>query len=321
MSDTGTVFLCLPVIFKVTILGSSSAIPSRERFPTAQVLNIHDRLFLVDCAEGTQMQLRRYRIPLQRIQYIFISHLHSDHFLGLPGLLSTMSLLGRSKDLHIFCPKGLDDFINAHNKVSGQEFRFKLHYHFLEDGVRRLLELDRLEIDSMPVSHSVPCWAFRFREKPGKPNVRKEAIDEYNLTTLEIVSLKSGKKFEGHEMRDLPVDKIVVPPAPIRTYGFITDTEYLEHLAPEFEGADLVYHESTFAEDMAHRAAETKHSTASQAGLFAARCHARKLIIGHFSVRYKDLHPLLNEARQEFPETYLAEDGRTFEIPQQNPIA
>lgn len=298
--------------FQVTILGCSSAIPTKDRFPTAQMVQVHDRLILVDCAEGTQMQLRRYRFPLQRIHTILISHLHADHFLGLPGLISTMNLLGRNRELSIYGPPGLKTYIDLYNSITEQTLRFKIHWYEIQFGQEQLLfEMDLLKITSFPVKHSIPCVGFIFQERKRQPNIRKEAIIAHQITVPEIKNLKAGIPLERNGI-NLPMEEVVQFPPEPRTYVYMTDTSFLPELAPKFTGVDLLYHEATFASDFAERAEQTDHSTATQAGTFARMAQVKKLIIGHFSVRYKKLNVLLDEARMEFPNTELAEDGKTF---------
>lgn len=299
--------------FTVTILGTSSAIPTRDRYPTSQVVNVYGRYYLLDCGEGTQIQLRKNKISFQRIDRIFISHLHSDHFLGLPGLLSTMDLLGRTKEIHIHAFEELEIFMNGYVEATFTQFGFPIQMHYLDKKSPQIIfENDHITIKTFPVKHRVPCNSFLFKEKPKKFNIRKEAIDKFGLTIEQIQKLKNG------ELPDLKtavsLDELTTPPAPSKSYAFVTDTAYTEKIIEHIEGVDVLYHESTFGEELISRAKETMHSTALQAGQIAKKAGAKKLVLGHYSVRYEDLNVLLNEAKTVFENTVCSTEGMVFEI-------
>jgi ribonuclease Z len=299
--------------FTVTILGTSSAIPTRDRYPTSQVVNAYGRYYLLDCGEGTQIQLRKYKISFQRIDRIFISHLHADHFLGLPGLLSTMDLLGRTKEIHIHAFEELEIFMNGYVEATFTQFNFPIHMHYMDKKQPQMVfENDHIQIKTFPVKHRVPCNAFLFREKPKKFNVKKEAIQKYGLTIEQIQKLKNGELPELKSKATL--EELTASPAASKSYAFVTDTLYNEKILDHIKDVDVLYHESTFAEDLLGRAKDTMHSTASQAGMIAMKANVKKLVLGHYSVRYEDLDVLLNEARTNFENTVCSVEGMVLEI-------
>lgn len=262
--------------FSLTILGSSSAVPTASRNTTAHVLNVHERFFLIDCGEGTQIQFRKFRIRFGRVHQIFISHLHSDHILGLFGYLATQTIIGRKKEIEIFGPPDLEKFVRNHFSLFPESLLLPLKFHSLDQsGVFKIFEDKAVEVTSFPVKHRVPTWGFLFREKLNGRN---------NLLN--------------------------VP----RTFAYCTDTLFEPSLATVFAGCDLLYHEATYAHKELSRAVSTFHSTAKQAAELALIAGVKKLVIGHFSARYKDTTILLEEARDIFPETVEAIDGLTIEI-------
>jgi ribonuclease Z len=300
--------------FSITILGSSSAIPTKDRFPTAQLLSCYGRHYLIDCGEGTQIQLRKYKISFQRIDHIFISHLHADHFLGLPGLLSTMDLLGRERELHIHSFEELNIFMNGFLKTTYNGFGFPVHYHPIQKKQTGILfENAHLEISTFPVKHSIPCNGFLFKEKNKLPNLNKELVVRYKPTIEEIHQIKAGADFITSEGILIKNEDLTIQPPPPRSYAFVTDTAYNEDIIPYIKNVDLLYHESTFAEDLKDRAKSTQHSTARQAAEMAKKAEVKKLMIGHYSVRYEDINILLNEAKAVFENTICATEGLEIE--------
>jgi ribonuclease Z len=301
--------------FTVTILGSSSAIPSRDRFPTSQIVSCYGRHYLLDCGEGTQIQLRKYKISFQRIDRIFISHLHADHFLGLPGLLSTMDLLGRTREIHIHAFEELNLFMDGFMKCTFTQFKFPIYYHYTAKKESALLfENEHIQINTFPVKHSIPCNGFIFKEKPKKHRVTKEAIEKYHPSIEQIHALKNGEDLSTNKGEIVPNQTLTIPPPIPKSYAFITDTLYNEVVIPHIEGVDVLYHESTFAEDLLLRAKSTLHSTAKQAATIALKARAKKLLLGHYSVRYDDLNGLLKEAQSVFENTICSEEGLLIEI-------
>lgn len=302
-------------MFELTILGCSSATPTSSRYPTAQVLNVHEQFFLVDCGEATQIQLRRYRFKIQRIGHIFISHLHGDHYLGLPGLLGTMHLLGRDKILHIYSPPGLKEIIDTNHYHSKTFLNYDLEFHVLESkSPARIFEDDKLTVETIPMNHRIPCYGFLFREKEPLKNIIKEKIKEYDIPVHLILEIKKGKDFTTSEGKHIPNSEITLPSQPRRSYAYCSDTLYNETFIEQIKNVNLLYHEATFAEDMAERARETHHCTAKQAGTIAQKANVKQLIIGHYSARYKDLNILLNETKQIFENVVLAIEGETYKV-------
>jgi ribonuclease Z len=271
--------------FSVTILGSSSAIPTLTRNPSAHLLNVNERFFLIDCAEGTQLQIRKFHIRFQRIQRIFISHLHGDHFFGLIGLVNTLHLLGRKEELHLYGPPLLKEIIDLQLQASTTTLNYPLFFHpLIFTGLEKIFEDEKITVHSFPLVHSVPTCGFLFTEKKKPRKIRKEK---------EIVA------------------KLEIP---ARSYAYCSDTAYTEDIIPFIKNCNLLYHETTFMNDRAESAREKLHSTTKDAATLALKANVSKLIIGHFSARYDVLEPLLEEARSVFPNTILAEDGLKIEI-------
>lgn len=297
-------------------MGSSSAVPTSERFPSAHLVNLSERFFLIDCGEGTQIQLRRFKIRFGKINHIFISHVHGDHVFGLFGLISTFSLLNRKTDLHIYTHPTLKNILDDHMKYFHEgEMPFQIIYHFIGAKKSALIyEDDLLTVTSIPLKHRIPSSGFIFREKPKLLNVKKDMIEYLRIPLKEILRIKSGGDFITEDGKTIKNALLTHTPLKQRAYAYCSDTSYTEKILPYLQNIDLLYHEATYAGDLAERARETKHSTAKQAATIARKANARKLIIGHFSARYKDLTPLLDEAREVFPETWLANDGSVFEI-------
>ena len=260
--------------FSLTVLGSNAAIPANNRNLSAHLLNANERFFLIDCGEGTQFQLRKYHISLQRIKHVFISHLHGDHFFGLIGLLNSMHLLGRKEELNLFAPAILYEIIHLQMEVSQTTLKYPLVFHPLQmDKYDLILEQERISVHSFPLQHSIPTCGFVFREK------------------------NPPRKVTG-----------------ARSYAYCSDTAFSETIIPYVQEVGLLYHEATFMQDMAAVAREKLHSTAMEAAAIAAGARVKKLLIGHFSARYEDVSPLLAEARSIFPETYAAEEGFLLNI-------
>lgn len=301
--------------FSVTILGCSSALPDPERNTSAQVIAHNDKVYLVDCGEGTQIQMRRFNVRFQKIREIFISHLHGDHFFGLIGLISSYSLLGRTAELNIYGPLALEEIIALQIRLTGMELTYPLNFHAIDpDENAMVFEDDRLQVYSLPMIHRIPTCGFLFREKQRPLNIRKEFVESSSLTFEEIRKIKEGADYIDPAGTVYPNAQITRPPEPLAVYAFCTDTAYNESLVPLIRDADLLYHEATFITESLPKAEARFHSTAAQAGMTAAKAGVHRLIIGHFSHRYRDLGVLLEEARQHFPHVELAEDGKCFTI-------
>ncbi len=299
--------------FELTILGSSSATPIYNRHPTSQFLVFHDRYFLIDCGEGTQMQLIRYKVKYNRISHIFISHLHGDHYLGLVGLLSTFHLQGRSSDLHIYGQQELMDIIELQLRLSQTQLRYNLIFHPIRHySPEILLEDEEIYIRTIVLHHRIPCTGFIFGEKQRPRRLKVEKLQEFNIPFSQYTRIKAGENFSDASGNTIPNELLTEsPPAP-RKYAYCSDTAYHPSIVDDVSGADLLYHEATFLDDLRDRAATTFHSTAFQAASIAQQAGVGKLIIGHFSARYKTLDPLLEEARAVFPNTEMAIEGEVF---------
>ncbi len=304
--------------FELTILGSSSATPTQNRHPTAQVLNIRERFFLIDCGEGTQSQLVRYKIKYSRIGHIFISHLHGDHYLGLMGLLSTMHLQGRNNEIHLYGQQELMDIIELQLRLSQTVLRYNLIFHPVKNySGTIILEDEDLSVSTISLNHRIPCTGFLFKEKPKPRKLLINKMKQYNIPFKYYAGIKIGENYEDDFGNIIPNKELTISAGRPRSYAFCSDTVYLEHLADEVRGVDLLYHESTFMHDLLDRAKATFHSTSIEAATVAKNAGVLRLLIGHFSARYKDLGPMLEEARTIFPESELALEGRKFVVHEQ----
>jgi ribonuclease Z len=301
--------------FEVTILGSSSATPIFNRNPTAQILNINEKLYLVDCAEGTQQQMLRFDIKASRIDYIFISHLHGDHYLGLVGLLSSMHLNGRKKTLKVFCPPPLKEIVDLQLKYSETTLNYPVEFIFTDATSRGvILENQDIFVETIPLNHRIPCTGFLFRQKKRLRKLIKEKIEELEIPIPYYTSIKKGNDYEAPDGTIYKNSALTIEPQEPKSYAYVSDTLYNEKYLPQINAVTLLYHEATFLNDMLDRANQTHHTTALQAGEVAVKVNAGKLIIGHFSARYKTLNELLDEAQSIFPNTELAVEGKTFII-------
>lgn len=301
--------------FELTILGSSSATPTATRNPTSQLLNIAERFFLIDCGEATQIQLRRFRCKFQKIDHIFISHLHGDHFLGLPGLLASMHLLGRKQKLTIYGPAALEEIIGLINSQSETQLNYPIAFvHTSDDGLHKLFEDNKVEVYSFPLKHRIPTTGFLFREKPLPRNIDKYKLEKYKVSLADIYKLKKGEDVTSEEGKLIRNEDLTLPPYPARSYAFCSDTIFHESLAELIKGVDLLYHESTFLEDKKDRAKATFHSTAKQAATMAALAGAKQLVLGHFSARYDQLEPFIEEAGPVFGQVMLATEGKKISL-------
>lgn len=303
--------------FSVTILGSSSATPTSERNPTSQLVNHRDKLFMIDCGEGTQVTLRKMKVHFQRINHIFISHLHGDHFYGLIGLISSMHLLGRDHELHVYGPPELKEVIDLQLQVSQTTLIYPLIFHNTQsEKAETIFENNYLEIISFPLNHRIPTTGFLFREKLGLRKVNKEKALEIKIPAWAYERIRKGEDFTDDNGIIYQNSALTFDPPPPRSYAYCSDTAYYEPVIQSIGNVDLLYHEATFMNDREANAIDKFHSTATQAAKIALQAMAKRLIIGHFSARYDELAPLLNEAKAVFEESYLAEEGTTFSIPQ-----
>ncbi|MDP2423389.1 MAG: ribonuclease Z [Bacteroidales bacterium] len=303
------------MIFSVTILGSNSATPLIERHPTAQVVNHLHRLFLVDCGEGTQVQLARYKTKIQRISHIFISHLHGDHYFGLIGLIMTYHLFGRQTPLHIYANHELEQIIHLQLKASMSSLVYPLVFHAIDANAHQVIYSDNyLDVSTIPMNHRVPTCGFLFKEKLRDQNLREGVLRELGIPYDAVPSIKHGGGYLTSTGKFYENAELAYPPLPVRSFAYCSDTAIYEPIAAIIKNADLLYHEATFMHDRVETAREKYHSTTIDAATLAKESGAKKLVIGHYSARYDDLQPLLMEARSVFPESYLATEGAVFNV-------
>ena len=305
------------ISFELTILGTSSALPTLKRYHTAHVLNVRERFFLIDCGEGTQIQMRKYGVKFSRINHIFISHLHGDHYFGLIGLLTTYALLGRKNDLHIYAHSELPEILKSQLNHLKDDLKYNIKWHPLNFKKQQIIvENEAVKIQSFPLRHRIPCCGFLFTEQSPNLNIKKEQIDKFKIPIREIHKIKKGADFITNEGEIIPNSEITLPEIKSRSYAFCTDTSFLPELSEIIKDVDLLYHEATFDKTMQKRARETNHSTAEQAATVAKLGNVGELIIGHFSTRYKDIGFIVEEAKAIFENTRSAEEGMKITIPQ-----
>lgn len=301
--------------FSVTILGSSSASPTTRRNTSSQVVNFYQRLYLIDCGEGTQMQLRRNHFKISKINHIFISHLHGDHFFGLVGLISSLNLFGRHKELHIYCDPRLQEVLELQLEVSETILRYEIIYHPLNFDEKELVFEDkRLEIYSFPLDHRIPTCGFLFQEKPFLPNIKKQAIKLYNPNYEQVQDIRNGKDLLLKDGSIIANEELTNPPPQPRSYAYCSDTKYFPNLENAFRGVELLYAECTFMQDLQKAADEKFHMTTSDVSLLAKKAEAHKLIVGHFSARYKEIGEVKNELHTFNPDAILVNDNETYHV-------
>lgn len=300
--------------FKIQILGTGSALPTIKRFATAQILTAYEEPYLIDCGEGTQIQIRHFRIKFGKIKNIFISHLHGDHYFGIFGLLSTYNLLGRTSKLNIFAHKKLQNLLESEfSPIIIDELKFKVDFHQLPDNEAVIFENNKIIVKSFPLKHRIKTCGFLFTEKARQPNIIKEKIQELSLTVPQILDVKAGKNLEIDGVLHKNTE-LTIPPPPPRSYAFCSDTAYSEEIIPIINNVDLLYHEATFSEADASNAEKTFHSTASDAGKIAKQANVKQLVIAHFSSRYPQVDFLEKEAQQYFPNTSIGYDGMEISL-------
>ncbi|WP_026838784.1 ribonuclease Z [Gillisia sp. JM1] len=298
---------------KLTILGCYAATPRTFTNPTSQVLEINNHLFLIDCGEGTQVELRRNKIKFSRIKHIFISHLHGDHCFGLVGLISTFRLLNRESELHVYGPKGIKEIITLQLKLSKSWTNYPLFFHELNSKEPELLfEDEKVTVETIPLNHRIYTNGFLFKEKPGPRKLLINEIMKYNIDVSLYQSLKMGKDVESNDGEIIPNHLVTGPPEKPMSYAFCSDTAYYPEIIAQISNTTVLYHESTFLEANKELAAPTKHSTAIQAAQIAKDAKVEKLILGHFSTRYPSIQLFKEEALTTFPNVELADDGKIF---------
>lgn len=301
--------------FEVHILGCGSALPTTRHNATAQVIDLRDKLYMIDCGEGTQMQYRRSGLSFSRLSHIFISHLHGDHCFGLIGLISTFGLLGRTATLHIHAFPELETLLRPQLDFFCEGMLYAVEFHPFPHGCTDIIYEDRsVSVRAFPLSHRVPCCGFVFQEKPTAAHIKREMIDFYNIPFSQINRIKNGEDYITEEGKVIPNSRLTTPADTPRKYVYCSDTQFNPNNVQYIRDADMLFHEATFAEDHLARAKQTHHSTARQAAEMARLSGAKRLLIGHYSARYTDEKILLNEAREVFANTFLAEEGRCFSL-------
>jgi len=300
---------------KLTILGCHSATPRENKHTTSQLLEVGGNLFLIDCGEGTQIQLRKIKVKFSRIQHIFISHLHGDHFYGLIGLISTFRLLGRTAMLHIYGPKGIKEIITLQLKLAKSWTDYPLHFHELEqDSSQVVFEDETVRVETLPLDHRIYTNGFLFTKQASKRKMNVDAIKDFDLLPFHFKQLQQGADVTLEDGRILENEVYTLPPSKSKKYAYCSDTAYFEPLVPGIKEVDLLYHEATFLEKNSDLAANTKHSTAKQAAQIAKMANVKQLMLGHFSNRYPNKEDFITEASDTFQNVILAEDLKTFNI-------
>ncbi|MPM13649.1 Ribonuclease Z [bioreactor metagenome] len=302
--------------FELHILGCGSALPTTRHFATSQVLNVRDKLFMIDCGESCQMQFRRSRLKFSRLNHIFISHLHGDHCFGLLGLISSFGLLGRTADLHIYSPAGLEELLQPMLKFFCDNLPYKVFFHAFETKRPTLIYEDRsLTVTTIPLKHRIACCGFLFAEQPTLNHIIRDMVDFYEIPLYELNKIKSGEDYVTADGTVVPNARLTIPADPPRKYAYCSDTIYRESVIEQIKEVNLLFHEATFAQKEQARARETFHTTAAQAATIAKKANVKQLVIGHFSARYEDESVLLEEAQMVFPETILARENLCITIP------
>lgn len=299
--------------FGVTILGNNSALPANGRHPTAQVVTFRDRLYLVDCGEGTQMQMSTYKIKRSKIKQIFISHLHGDHYFGLIGLLNSFGLQNRKQPLDIFGPPPLKEILDIQLECANTKLPFDLRFYPLQTGYQGIIaEEEDITIEAFPTNHHIPCFGFLFREKPRKRKLDPESAKHYRVPVSFYHHLQEGEDFVNEKGEVIPNDLLTHDPPHCKSYAFCADTMYDEKIAKTVSFCDMIYHETTYLQNEAVRARKRYHTTSVQAAKIARMAQVKKLLIGHFSSKYEDIEPFLQECIPVFPYTEIAREGTTY---------
>ena len=300
---------------KLTILGCYAATPRTITNPTSQILEIRNRMFLIDCGEGTQVQLRKNKLKFSKINHIFISHLHGDHFYGLVGLISTFMLLNRKTDLHVYGPKGIKEIILLQLRYSNSFTGYNLYFHELDSKESEVVfEDEKVVVKTVPLKHRIYTNGFLFQEKAKERKLNIEAVENYDIDIAYYRKIKYGGDITLDNGKTIPNAELTFDPEPAKSYAFCSDTMYDESILPIIENCDVLYHETTFLESEADKAEATMHSTAKQAAAIAKKANAGQLILGHYSTRYANIELFKQEAETIFPKVLLADDGRTFEF-------
>lgn len=299
--------------FELQLLGTAAALPTQNRFTSCQVLNVQEQYYLIDCGEGAQWQMEKYKVRRSKIEHIFISHLHGDHFFGLWGLLTSFTLNNRTRPLSIYSPPGLEAILLPALRIGGAKLSFPLHFISVDPAVHQIVyENKQVSVATIPLLHRIPACGYLFQEKERPRNIRAEKIKAYDLSIPQIKAAKAGQDISLEDGRLISNQELTVEGIPPRSFAYCSDTRFTETIIPIIKGVDLLYHESTFCEDLKEKAEITMHSTAREAAIIAKKANAKKLVLGHFSSRYEEAAVFEQEARAVFAETYAGEDGQVF---------
>lgn len=301
--------------FHVHILGCGSALPTLRHFPSMQVVECRGKLFMVDCGEGAQLQLRRSGLSFSKLQAIFISHLHGDHCFGLIGMVSTFGLLGRTAPLHVYAPAALQPMLDAQMALFCRDLGYQVEFHPVDTRRAAVIFDDRsLTVETIPLEHRMPCAGFLFREKPTLPHIRRDMIDYYQIPVSQIANIKAGSGYVLDDGTVVPHERLTQPAEPPRSYAYCSDTRYMPSLAAQLQGVSTLYHEATYAEDHLEMAQKYCHSTARQAAQLALDAGVGQLLLGHYSSRYNDENVLLDEAREVFANARLVDELQVIDV-------
>lgn len=301
--------------FKIHILGCGSALPTLHHYASAQIVELRGKQFMIDCGEGTQMQLRRSRIRFTKLSAVFITHLHGDHCFGLIGMISTFGLLGRTAKLDVYAPAALEPMLQAQMQLFCHSFDFEVAFHAVDTSKQQVVYEDRsLTVESIPLDHRIPCCGYLFKEKPTLPHIKRDMIDFYQIPTSQINNIKAGADWMTADGEVVANSRLVEAAEAPRSYAYCSDTRYIPTLHERIKGVTALYHESTYGEDNLQRAEKYFHSTARQAAMVARDAQAGQLLLGHFSSRYEDENVLLQEAKAVFENTYLCDEQKVFEL-------
>ena len=301
--------------FRVHILGCGSALPTLRHYPSSQIVEVREKLFMVDCGEGTQLQLRRCRVRFTKVGHVFVSHLHGDHCFGLIGMISTFGLLGRTARLHIHADQRLEGILKMQMDAFCRDLGYEVEFHPMDATRKTVVYEDRsLTVETIPLCHRLPTCGFLFREKPSLPHIRRDMIDFYRIPLSQIQNIKNGADWTTADGETVANARLVTPAEPPRSYAYCSDTRYMPQLCQQIQGVSTLYHESTYGEDNRQLAEKYNHSTAREAAQTARDAHAGKLLLGHYSSRYEDENVLLNEARDTFPNSFLTNELDVFDV-------
>ncbi len=301
--------------FKIHILGCGSALPTKRHNPSSQVIDVRGKLFMVDCGEGTQAQIRRSRLSFTKLYAVFISHLHGDHVLGLIGMISTFGLQGRTAPLHVYAPAAYSQLLQMELDMFCSTLDYEIIFHPVDTTKQQIIYEDRsLTVETIPLHHRMPCSGFIFREKPGQRHIKPDMLNFYNIPQSQINNLRAGMDWTSPSGEIIPNNILTTPPDPVRAYAYCSDTRYMPSLKERLHDVTTLYHEATYCEDMKDKAVKYLHSTAREAAMTARDANVNQLIIGHFSQRYLDETPLKEEAQAIFPNTVLANENHTYDV-------